>query len=216
MQAQPPEMPPPGWGVASGFPPAPATPPRDLRRGLWIPLAAVIAVVLVAAAVFGGYALGRARATAQQPASHTASAAFVHFRLARGWNVLDASPTGILLQSGSDVFGSVRLGRSGQDHVTSDADVFRNELYATSQAAPRRSVGSCLRLTRVTIGGKAGEEVGFLFRSTGSPGDESCTLVWADVQGSKYYLWSSQGPVAGLSQRVSATQAMQRTAVWTR
>lgn len=216
-QASPPPGSRPGWAARAGAPfRAPGAAPDGLGRGLWILLAAGVTVVLVGAAVFGGYMLGRARATAAQPQAQTVSAPFVHFQLAPGWNVIGQTSRGVLLQHGADAFASVRLGDSQEDHVSSDADVFRNELYAVTQQSSTARVGSCLPVTRVTIGGKPGEEVGFAFRQAWPQAQENCDLVWAHVSGSRYYLWTCTGSVGGLSQRVSSLRAMERTAVWSR
>lgn len=215
MQA-PPSFP-PVWGLPAPGP-APAR-SRGLRRALWIPVAIVVAVALVAAATFGGYELGRARAASQQPPPHTVSAPFVHFQLASGWRLASQSSGQVNLRSGLNGAMSVQFGNARQAGLTSDADLLERALYSVTQNNLRGSVGSCLPLTHVDVGGKAGEEVGFLFHELAFNGTtvyENCQFVWVDVQGSKFYYWSSFDPVGQLPQLEKAMRAMQRTAVWTR
>lgn len=211
----PPSFPPPAWGVPVAVPGQ--APRRGFRRRLWIPLAIVVAVVLVAAATTGGYVLGRVRAASRQPPPHTVSAPFVQFRLASGWNLATKTSSEVDLRSGPNGYMTVQAGNARQEGVTKDADLFEQALYAVSQNHLRGSVGSCLPVTNIDVGGKAGEEVGFLFHEVGLDGTtvyENCELVWADVQGSKFYSWSSFEPRSQLPRLVNATQAMQRTAVW--
>lgn len=193
--------------------------PRSLRRPLWISLAVVAAVVLVAAATSGGYALGRLHAAAQQPPPGTVTAGFVQFKLAAGWTVADKTPGQVEIRSNPNGYMAVRTGSARQAGMTTDADALQQALYGVTQNHLRGSVGSCLPLTHIDVGGKAGEEVGFLFREVGVDGTsttQNCEFVWVDVQGSRYYSWSSSERAAHLSRLVKATQEMQRTATWTR
>jgi hypothetical protein len=176
-------------------------------------------VVLVAAAGFGGYALGRRHEAAQRPAANTVSAAFVHFQLAGGWKVVAQTSTEVSLRSDPDGYITVQAGNSRQEGVTTDAGLLEQALYGVTQDHLKGSVGSCLPVTPVDIGGKQGEEVGFLFREIGLDGTtvfENCELAWADVQGSRFYFWDAFQPVSRLPQLVSATRAMERSVVWTR
>lgn len=178
----------------------------------------MVTVVLVAATTAGGYALGHFRAASQQPPPHTVSASFVHFQLASGWRVAAKTSIEVNLRSDPNGYMSVQAGSAQQEGVASDADLLEHALYAVTQNHLRGSVGSCLPVTHITVGGKAGEEVGFLFHEVGFDGTtvyENCEFVWVDVQGSKFYYWSSFEPTGRLPQLLKAMRAMQRTAVWT-
>lgn len=172
--------------------------------------------MLVAAATSGGFAVGRLRAASQQSAE-TVSASFVHFQLASGWTVAAKTSTEVDLRSGQNGYMSVQAGNARQAGVGNNADLIAQALYGVAQNHLRGSVGSCLPVTHIDVGGKAGEEVGFLFHEVGNDGVtiyKNCELVWVDVQGSKFYYWSSFEPTGRLSQLVRTMQAMQRTAVW--
>lgn len=184
------------------------------RAALRIPLAAVVVAALLVAAVFGGYAIGRARQGAQRPPG-TVSASFVTLRLAPGWKVVSRSPDMLDLANDSGDSISVQRGSSRQDRVAGDADVFRNQLLQVSERAPLARVGSCLPVTPVTVGGRRGEEAGLLYRQRQPVVQDDCELIWADVRGATYDAWYSLGGTAGLSKRLQAMEEMQRTAVWT-
>lgn len=195
------------------------TPPSRRRRRLWIPGAIVVAVVLVAGTACGGYALGRLRLAERQPPAHAVSAGFVRFQLAPGWNVVAQTAAEVSLRNDSNGYMTVQVGNARQAGITSEAALLQRALYGMTQDHLRGGVGSCLPVTSVDIGGRAGEEVGFLFRAVESGGTspvKSCELVWVDVQGSKFYDWDSSEPVSELSQLASATRAMQRTVFWSR
>jgi hypothetical protein len=145
------------------------------------------------------------------------SAPFVHFQLASGWRVVVQTPNVVSLTSAAAASTWVESGSSNQPGDATDEGILDSALYGITQAQLRGSVGSCLSLTRVTIGGKSGEEVGFLFRAVGSDGSsvvESCEFAWAAVQGSRFYSWDSSEPSSRLPQLVKAMESMQRTAVW--
>lgn len=195
---------------------SPAASRRGLRRPLGIAFSIVAALALVAAATAGGYALGHLRA-ARQPAPGTVAAGFVQFRLASGWYVAAKTSSEVELRRDPNGYMDVRSGNARQAGLTSDADLLQDALYGVTQNHLRGSVGSCLPLTRVDVGGRSGEEVGFLFRQVGVDGTsaaQNCEFVWADVEGSKFYSWTSTQPVSRLSELVKATQQMQRTATW--
>lgn len=215
MQTPPSFVPPAvGQAPAAGSPP---THRRGLRHPLGIAFSIVAALVLIAAATAGGYGLGHLRAAARQPAKGTVSAGFVQFRLASGWYVAAKTSNEVELRRDPDGYMDVSSGSARQAGLTSDADLLQDALYGVTQNHLRGSVGSCLPLTRVDVGGRSGEEVGFLFRQIGVDGTsatQKCEFVWVDVQGSRFYTWSATEPVSRLSELVKATQQMQRTAIW--
>ena len=209
MQSPPSVSPP-----AREVPAAGSTPTRHPLR---LVLAALASVLLVAGATGAGYALGHLRA-ARPPAAGTVSTPFVQFRLAPGWNVAARTSNDVELRGGTNGYVWVQSGSARRQGVTSDAGLLEQALYGVTQNHLRGSVGTCLPLTRLNVGGKAGEEVGFLFRKVGADGTstaENCELVWVDVQGSRYYYWTALDTTSHLSRLVRATQEMQGTAVWT-
>lgn len=179
-------------------------------------LAAGLAVVLLAGAAAGGWELGRA-ATARQPDPRLVSAAFVRFQRAPGWAVVNRTRTAVALRDGASGSIAVSLGDARQDGVQSDADVFAAALQAITQDHLQGSVGYCLPVTRVRVGGRAGEEVGFLFHQTADGGlsvHEDCELAWADVQGTSYESWTAIDTLDELPALTRAVRSMQRSTVW--
>lgn len=203
------------------WPESPHLLPRG-RRGL---LTCLTMAVILAAAVSGGYALGRLH-QAQQARQGLVTASFVHFKLAPGWFVAGKTSTEVSVEDDAGDSMLVQLGNADKAGIASDEDVFRLATLNLGGEGPGWQVGSCLPLTQVMIGGKSGLEVGLLYHPAPPAPQEDCELVWTHVDGSRFYAWFESGGEAisysgddsarRIAQRVRAVQEMQETAVWTR